>query len=136
MENEGGHYEFYLFSGGREVFNSMMPMGEMESALNRMVRQRIKGVDQAAAQPFLCPAPEYPKALFRKKIGGTATVSFVIDTGGAVYGPTVVKASQPEFGEAALAAIRQWRFLPKVKGGYPVETRAEMPFEFAPPKSR
>jgi len=56
------------------------------------------------------------------------------DRRGAVLDPSVVTATAPEFGEAALAAIRQWRFLPKVKAGRPLETRATMPFDFCPPE--
>ena len=135
MDNEEGRYEVYLFSAGRELFHSMMPVGVADSALNRMVRQRIKDVKDSPVKPFVGPAPEFPKALRRKKIDGTATVSFTVDPRGRVGDPAVVSASQPEFGEAALAAIRQWRFLPGVKDGRPVESRAEMPFEFTSPKN-
>jgi len=133
MQSDSGHYDFYLFSGGREVFQSMMGMGVMDLALDRMVRERIQDVGNSPAKPFVGPAPEYPKALLRKKTDGSATVSFAVDARGAVVDPAVVGASQPEFGEAALAAIRQWRFLPTVKGGRPVESRAQMPFEFSAP---
>ena len=133
MANSSGHYDLYLFSGGRELFQSMMPFGAMESALDRMVHDRIKGLQEAPAAPFLGPAPEYPRALFKKGIEGSATVSFAIDTRGAVSDPKLLAASQPEFGEAVMAVIRQWRFLPTVKNGQPVPTRAEMPFAFAVP---
>ena len=42
-------------------------------------------------------------------------------------------ASDPAFGEAALAAIRMWRFLPSVRNGTPVATNAVIPFVFDPP---
>jgi TonB family protein len=134
MTSELGRYDLYLFSGGRELFHSMMGPGNMESALSRMVFDRIKGVAEAEAQPFLGPTPEYPKALYRKRVAGNATVSFKIDRRGRVDEAAVVGASLPEFGEAALAAIRQWRFLPCVKHGWAVESQAQMPFDFVPPK--
>ena len=133
MANAAGHYDLYLFSGGRELFQSMMPFGAMESALNRMVHERIKDLRDSPTQPFVGPAPEYPPALFRKGIEGSATLSFAIDANGAVSDPKLVAASLPEFGEAAMAVIRQWRFLPTVKNGHPVPTRAEMPFNFPAP---
>ena len=134
VDSDWGHYEFFLFSGGRELFQSMMPVGEMESALGKMVMDSIKDVEDAPVKPFFGPPPEYPKALFRKKVAGSATVSFKVGVRGAVLDPSVVTATAPEFGEAALAAIRQWRFLPKVKAGRPLETRATMPFDFCPPE--
>lgn len=133
MANLSAHYDLYLFSGGRELFQSMMPIGAMESALNRMVHERIKDLQDAPTAPFLGPAPEYPRALLKKGIAGSATVSFAIDTRGAVSDPKLVAASQPEFGEAVMAVIRQWRFLPRVKNGHPVPTKAEMPFDFSAP---
>jgi TonB family protein len=122
MSNASGHYDLYLFSGGRELFQSMMPFGAMESALR-----------DSPTQPLVGPAPEYPPALYKKGIEGSATLSFAIDTNGAVSDPKLIAASLPEFGEAAMAVIRQWRFLPTVKNGHPVATRVEMPFTFPAP---
>lgn len=136
MNSSPGKYELYLFSGGRELFHSLMPLGLMDAALNRMVSDRIKDVRDASAQPFVGPAPEYPKALLKQGIEGSATMVFTIGPNGAVFDPVVSEASQPEFGEAAMAVIRQWRFLPKVKDGVPVSTKAMMPFEFSAPKQK
>lgn len=134
-ENLGaGHYKIHLFVKGKEVFNSTLGFGEMENALKRMVRDRIKDVQDASAQPFIGPAPEYPRALYKKKVEGSATLSFKIAPDGSIDDPTVVEATQPEFGAAALAVIKQWRFLPKVVKGHAVEARARMPFHFTPPK--
>ncbi len=37
---------------------------------------------------------------------------------------------------AALAVIREWRLLPRVRHGVPVETQATMPFDCTPPKPK
>ena len=134
VNSNPGRYELYLFSGGRELFHTQMAPGSMDIALNRMVRERIKDVENAPVRPFVGPAPEYPKALYKKGVDGSATVAFTIGPNGAVFNPSVSEASRPEFGEAAMAVIRQWRFLPEVKGGVPVSTKAMMPFEFTAPK--
>jgi len=134
LESAQGHCELYLFSGGRELFHSLMPAGVMESALTKMVRGRIKGVQNAPAKPLVGPAPEYPKALLKRRVEGSATIAFLIDAEGKISDASVAKASQPEFGEAALAAIRFWRFLPKVENAQPVSTRVQMPFLFSPPE--
>ena len=128
------NYKLYLFSGGREVFQSRLPADVMAAALDRMVAERIRDVRDAPPQPFVGPQPEYPHVLLRKKVAGSATISFTLDERGAVSAPAIAAATQPEFGEAALAVIKDWRFLPKVADGRPVETKAEMPFNFGPPK--
>jgi TonB family protein len=47
--------------------------------------------------------------------------------------PVVTEATEPAFGEAALQAVREWRFLPKVVDGRRVESQVSLPFSFAPP---
>jgi TonB family protein len=129
-----GVYRMHLFVKGREVFSSMLPFGEMDIAERRMVSERIKDVQNASAKPFIDPAPEYPTEMYKKRVEGSAVLTFRITIDGSVEEPEVTEASQPEFGSAALAVIRQWRFLPKVVDGQPVESKASMPFAFTPPK--
>ena len=53
-----------------------------------------------------------------------------------VQWPAPLKARDSDLGEAVLAVIRQWRFLPRVKNGRPVAERAELPFMFSVPKKK
>jgi TonB family protein len=128
-----GHFQLHIFSGGVEVLHSGIPFSVQEAVLDRMVAKRIESVHDAALKPFIGPAPEYPASLLKAKVEGQAVVSFRVGTSGRILAPVVKSASDPAFGEAALAAVRLWRFLPKVKNGHAVETKAEMPFVFAPP---
>lgn len=130
-----GKYGLHLFVGGREVFHSKMPVAYREAKLDRMILKRIAGVTDALPKPFVGPAPEYPAALRKTGGKGEATVAMRISARGAVLDPAVTSATDPAFGEAALVAVRQWRFLPAVKAGRPVETKAQMPFVFNPPAS-
>ncbi len=128
-----GHYTFHLFSGGFEVLQSLVPFGERNSALNRMVAARIKDVQEASPKLFMGLGPEYPPELMKQSIKGQAVISVRIGSNGDVFDPVIKSASQPAFGEAALAAVKLWRFLPRVKNGYPVETVADVPIVFTPP---
>jgi TonB family protein len=81
-------------------------------------------------------APVYPKAFRQRPIKGYALVSFVIDAAGRVRVVAVTGASDPEFGRAALEAVRTWRFeAPRDKGG-PVHVTAERSFTFGSKLSR
>ena len=128
-----GHYQVHLFVGGREVFHSEQPALFRAGMLDRMVLKRINSLTDANPQPLVGPAPEYPKALRKSGVKGEAVVKMHITARGVVEEPVVESASDSAFGEAAVAAVRQWRFLPKVKAGRPVEAVAKMPFEFEPP---
>jgi len=128
-----GHFKLHLFSEGGELLHSEQPPLFRDQALDRMVRRRLEGVSDAPLRPFVGPAPEYPRSLFKSKVQGEAVVRFRVTRTGMVLNAEVASATAPEFGEAALAAVRLWRFLPPVKGGVATEGKAELPFKFTPP---
>jgi TonB family protein len=122
----------HLFAGGGEVFTSEQPLGYREEMLDRMISKRVASVQQAGPAPFFSPAPGYPAALRKAGIKGRAVVAVRITPKGAVIDPVVESASDPAFGEAALSAVRGWRFIPRVKDGRAVESRVEIPIAFDP----
>jgi TonB family protein len=126
----------HLFAGGPEVLHSKMLPAQVEHELDLMVQKKIEGVTNAPPQLFISPSPEYPAALPEKSASGSATIALRISPTGAVLDPVVKEATRPEFGESALKAIRQWRFLPKVKDGQPVETKIVLPLVFAPASAK
>jgi TonB family protein len=123
----------HLFAGEKEVLNSLISDADRDAALDRMVAGRIASVQDSDLQPLIGPPPDYPQSLAKARATGHAEVSFRVDERGIVFYPKVASCSDPAFGEAALAAISQWRFVPRVKGGRPVETTASLPFLFTPP---
>ena len=128
-------YGVHVFVNGLEVFSSLLPFEFVEKTLDRMVARRIQGVADAAPKPFVGPPPEYPAQLRQAKVAGEAVIQLTISPNGRVLEPRVLRASDPAFGEAALAVARQWRFLPKVSGGHAVSTQAEIPFLFPAEKT-
>ena len=126
-------YTFHLFSGGAEVLQSLVSFGERNTALNRMVAARIKDVQEAMPKLFMGLGPAYPPALRKQNLKGRAVISVRIGANGDVFDPVIKSATDPAFGDAALAAVKLWRFLPKVSNGYPVETMADVPVVFTPP---
>ncbi len=76
--------------------------------------------------------PEYPAELRKQNINGAATVSFFIDENGTVHTASVVEASRPEFGLAALNAVKQWSFAPPMHKGAPTRVLAVQDFNFTP----
>jgi TonB family protein len=129
-----GVYRLHLFSHGEEVLQSLIPVDERERALDRMVAERIKGVQAASPRLLFGPPPVYPASLKSANVKGQAVLSVRIGTNGAVLDPVVKSSTDSAFGESALEAVRAWRFLPSVKDDGPVETVALLPFNFEPPK--
>jgi TonB family protein len=128
-----GRYSLYLFSDGAEVFQSQIPFFERERVLDRMIGRRVAGIQSAPPKFFIGSPPIYPPALKKAAVRGEAVISVRIDRHGSVNEPVVKSSTDPAFGAAALDAIRDWRFLPRMKDGVPVEARADVPFVFAPP---
>jgi TonB family protein len=55
--------------------------------------------------------PEYPEDLKRIRVGGIVRVEATISSSGAVEGATVT-GGNPILGEAAVKAIRKWKYEP------------------------
>lgn len=88
--------------------------------------QTLSRVPKALEQPM----PQYPAALTDKGLNGTAAVSFFVDEEGRVRLPKVDEATAPEFAEAALAAVSQWRYEPPRSGSRTVVARDHWEFRF------
>ena len=77
--------------------------------------------------------PTYPRALKRKKIGGTATVRMQVDARGKVSAAQIVSSSgYSELDKAALKAARRWRFKPALKNGVKVSSTTQVNIVFQP----
>lgn len=74
--------------------------------------------------------PVYPAELKASRKTGEAVISFVVDVDGSVKNLRVEKATEPAFGEAALAAVAAWEFEPGRKNGTPVACQLSLPLRF------
>ncbi len=75
--------------------------------------------------------PRYPQELRRKNAVGTVYVVFQVDTNGRVTSPAVEKSTDPSFEQAALEAVRQWRFEPGTRQGERVRFKMRVPISFS-----
>ena len=85
---------------------------------------------QSTPERIVASMPAYPQALRAQPVRGYASISFVIDAEGEVRVPVVIEASEPEFGDAALAAVKRWRFAPPVQDEHPVNVTVTRSFTF------
>lgn len=127
-----GHFQFHLYSAGLEVLHSEQPFAMREQMLDGLIARRIKDRPDGPPTVFFGPTPDYPAKLGKSKISGEVKLQVRIRPTGAVIDATIVSATEPAMGEAALTAVRQWRFLPRIKNGKPVETVAVIPIAFTP----
>jgi TonB family protein len=117
-------------------FNLYQPDDAPEIRLRKAARDnpaalaKMSGLDQPL-QPTNQVAPRYPFALVNEGLGGQAVVECIVDREGWVRLPHVISATRGEFGQAAAAALTEWRFaVPRVKGT-PSDVVVRVPFNFA-----
>jgi protein TonB len=71
------------------------------------------------------PMPDIPRT-----VGGKTRVLVSIVVGGKLHDLRVTSARKPEFDEAALESVSQWRFHPATCDGEPMETEALVEVNF------
>ena len=78
------------------------------------------------------PDPKYPPAARRAEREGLVELEFIVGVDGRASDITVIK-EEPKgfsFGEAAIEAVKRWRFVPAKKGGDSVPMRVKIPIRF------
>ena len=81
--------------------------------------------------PLVRVQPIYPMRATSRHIEGWVKIEFTVTAAGSVSNPVVVGASPPGiFDEAALDAIRKWKFKQKIVDGSPVAQRAVQVLKF------
>jgi protein TonB len=92
-------------------------------------------IGNALPPPARADLPRYPPDALAAGIRGNVVAEVVIDPSGQVTDARVVR-SVPMLDEAALDAVRQWRFAPTVVNGQAVPVRMNVTINFAPPPPR
>lgn len=93
---------------------------------------RLQVISAASLKRTRTVEPRYPEDARKAGITGWVDLSFTITAEGAVADAIVVDASpRAVFDEAALDAIRRWRFQPVERDGAAVEQRARLRMRFA-----
>lgn len=74
--------------------------------------------------PLVKVAPQYPRRAAQRGIEGYVIVSFTVDVTGKVVNPVVIEAKPKNiFNRAAVAAVKKFKYKPKVIDGKPIEVQ-------------
>lgn len=81
------------------------------------------------------PRPVYPRRAWEQGIGGTVVLLALVKADGTVEACEVESSSGHELlDEAARAALKRWRFRPRIVGGRARPFTVRVPFDFLPPR--
>jgi TonB family protein len=79
--------------------------------------------------------PDYPQSALNKRITGSVTLEYTVDTHGEPRDVHVIEASPPGvFDQAAISAVKHWRYAPMIVNGSAVEVPVKAHVRFELPK--
>ena len=133
-----------VYQNGREIYrmppsenkgDDARPASKGANADARLESPRVVELSSEAAEGSLARRvePEYPEQALTQRVQGPVLLDVRIGEDGAVQEIKLVSGS-PLLAEAAVAAVRQWRFRPRTVSGRAVamETRITLNFTLPP----
>lgn len=108
-----------------------LPGGALGGSGSEIVRAEV-----AAKPPMILERvlPEYPRSARAQRVEGLVVLRAVVDKEGRVEDEVIVLASIPPLDDAAVNALRQWKFTPgRDATGAPVRVQIDMPIRFQLP---
>lgn len=116
-----------FYTDGRTVREAEGEAAETLSADRRPLRV---GGPVGPPKKLVHVAPAYPPAALDAGIEGVVIIEVTIDPAGAVSDARVLR-SVPELDDAALEAVRQWKYSPTLLNGAPVPVIATVTIDFS-----
>ena len=111
------------------------------SNANQNLREAAKGTredplpwrgDFTPPSRFVSPLPSYPQSAWATGAQGTVTLEVVVDRDGRVTQVEVLEGLPHGISEAAVDAVRRWRFRPATRDGEAVAVFHRLTLRFAP----
>ena len=126
--------------GGRRVRTLAINMPNINSRAGSWVVRFSEVEGEKLQGELLAPAPRvkvdptYARAVISEQIEGEVILSAMIRNDGAVDHVKLIKSVDERLDEAAIAALRKWKFHPALKGGVPVDVEVvvRIPFRLKP----
>jgi TonB family protein len=118
-ENSLTQGTLFVYEDGKEIFR--MPSASGNNPATASKPELLSRVE-----------PEYPAQALAQHIQGSVLVHVQVGSDGRVQ-QVKVASGDPLLAEAAVAAVRQWRFKPYISNGRPTETEAQITLRFTLP---
>jgi TonB family protein len=130
LEEFGGYLAFRAHRGGLEV------RGLVVAPLPVAGEPFAAGALPVATEGLTIPTmrkrggPIFPRGAFDDRVQGTVLLEIEIEADGMVGDIRIVRAPRPDFGQAAIASARKFRFAPATRDGVPVAVVATLEVAF------
>jgi TonB family protein len=121
---EGG---LRVFENGREIFRMDAAKNAPRTATTVATQPNV-----AEGGLFLRVEPKYPEQALAQRVQGPVVLKIGITAEGTVQEIKIVSGA-PILADAAIAAVRQWRFRPRTEGGRAVGMETQITLNFTLP---
>ena len=126
-----------VYENGKEVFR-LPPSGEVGGEVQRASAVEPAGTvelapNAAEGSVLHRVEPEYPEQAQQQRIQGAVVLDVRIARDGAIQDVKLV-SGQAVLANAAIAAVKQWRFKPRVVNGKPVQMQTRVTLNFRVPR--
>jgi len=129
-----------VFENGKEVFRMPPSQGQAELPANAqgaveqaasVTPERVVALSPAAAENSLIHRvePDYPEEARNRQLQGAVVLDIHIGQDGTVQ-ETKLVSGEPLLADAAMAAVKQWRFQPRLVDGAPAEMQTRLTLNF------
>ena len=110
---------------------SATTLGDSSTPVHALATSGATVNDLVASEPALLSSvpPVYPKSVRPGTTLGSVELDLTIDVWGRVVGASVT-SGPPSLGDAAVAAVLQWRYQPAMANGEPVASRQRVRMSF------
>lgn len=118
--------------GGSPASSVINVVKDLTAAEPKMARQKVT-VSSGVAQGMLVHrvAPQYPAQAKEARLQGTVVLQAVIGKDGSVTSVHALRGN-PVLTQAAIDAVKQWRYRPYALNGEPVEADTQISVTFSP----
>ena len=132
-----------VYDHGKEVFRmsptaegATAPQGDRVERASSVEPARIVKLSSTAAEESLLQRvePDYPEAARQGQIQGTVELQVGIGQDGTVQQVTAV-SGPPVLARAAIEAVKQWRFKPRIVNGQAMEMQTKITLNFRLPRN-
>ncbi|OIR04348.1 hypothetical protein GALL_135480 [mine drainage metagenome] len=125
-------YRVRFFSNGLELFFPSEGWGYINAEVAQRIRVETEGVDRENPRPYVIAHPEIPESVIKSGKKKTVLVHATILASGVVPDAHAAAGTPADVADAAVKAIENSYFLPKIVDGFAQNCNVSIPVVFDP----
>jgi periplasmic protein TonB len=122
-------FSIVLVAGAQDNPARSSPSSASEDSRGRLYRV---GGGVKAPRVISSPQPNYPQDARKGHAAGTIVIGLIVGSDGQIQDTKVQRGISPELDQAAVDAVKMWKYDPATKDGKPVRVQIAVEFDLQP----